>query len=92
MEAGARDEVEALARRGLDPALPVMRAHGVPGLVAHLRGDATMAEALARGQRDTRRYARRQFTFARHQLPDFRWTGAEEAEALALAAWRAGAS
>jgi tRNA dimethylallyltransferase len=71
MEQGALGEVERLAARGLDPALPVMRAHGVPGLVDYLRGDATLAEAIARGQRDTRAYSKRQVTFVRHQLPEF---------------------
>ena len=71
MEQGALSEVERLAARGLDPALPVMRAHGVPGLIDYLRGDATLAEAIARGQRDTRAYSKRQVTFVRHQLPEF---------------------
>ncbi len=71
MEQGALGEVERLAARGLDPALPVMRAHGVPGLIDYLRGDATLAEAIARGQRDTRAYSKRQVTFVRHQLPEF---------------------
>ena len=71
MEQGALGEVKRLAARGLDPALPVMRAHGVPGLIDYLRGDATLAEAIARGQRDTRAYSKRQVTFVRHQLPEF---------------------
>jgi tRNA dimethylallyltransferase len=71
MEQGALDEVARLAERGLDPALPVMRAHGVPGLIAYLRGGATMADAVERGQRDTRSYSKRQVTFVRHQLPEF---------------------
>jgi tRNA dimethylallyltransferase len=71
MEQGALGEVERLAARGLDPALPVMRAHGVPGLVDYLRGNATLADAIARGQRDTRAYSKRQVTFVRHQLPEF---------------------
>lgn len=73
MQNGAVEEVEALAARALDPALPAMRAHGVPGLIAWLRGEATREEAVARGQADTRHYAKRQFTFARHQLPDLAW-------------------
>lgn len=79
MEAGALAEVERLAARGLDPALPVMRAHGVPGLIEYLRGEATREDAIARGQRDTRAYAKRQFTFARHQLPEFRMVAPEAA-------------
>jgi tRNA dimethylallyltransferase len=82
METGALDEVAALAARGLDPALPIMRAHGVPGLIAHLRGEISRDEAIERGIRDTRQYARRQFTFARHQLTDFVWTTPAEAERL----------
>lgn len=82
MAAGALEEVRALAARGLDPALPAMRAHGVPGLIAHLRGETTLEAAIARGQADTRHYAKRQFTWARHQLPGFAWAhDAGEAEA-----------
>ncbi|MBX9991528.1 tRNA (adenosine(37)-N6)-dimethylallyltransferase MiaA [Phreatobacter oligotrophus] len=71
MEQGALDEVKRLAARGLDPALPAMRAHGVPGLIAFLRGEASLDEAIARGQKDTRAYAKRQETWFRHQMPDF---------------------
>jgi tRNA dimethylallyltransferase len=79
MEAGALEEAGALGRRGLDPMLPVMRAHGVPGLLAHLRGEASLEEAIARGQGDTRAYAKRQFTWFRHQLPDWTWVAPEQA-------------
>jgi tRNA dimethylallyltransferase len=78
---GALSEVEVLGRRGLDPALPVMRAHGVPHLLRHLAGDMELAEAARLGKADTRQYAKRQFTFARHQLPDFRWVAPRDAEA-----------
>ncbi|HEX3181573.1 MAG TPA: tRNA (adenosine(37)-N6)-dimethylallyltransferase MiaA [Beijerinckiaceae bacterium] len=73
LAAGALDEVEALRRRKLDPALPVMRAHGVPHLIAHLDGRMSLEEAANLGKRDTRAYVKRQFTFARHQLPEFLW-------------------
>ena len=81
IEAGALDEVARLAAQNLDPALPIMRAHGAPALMAFLRGKMSMDEAIARGQADTRAYAKRQFTFARHQLPDFRWLAPEGAGA-----------
>ncbi|WP_395665324.1 tRNA (adenosine(37)-N6)-dimethylallyltransferase MiaA [Methylocella sp.] len=85
IDQGALDEVAALAARGLDPALPVMRAHGVPHLAAHLRGEVSLDEAIRLSQRDTRAYAKRQRTFARHQLPAFRWTAPDDAlSALAL--------
>jgi tRNA dimethylallyltransferase len=76
---GALDEVAALMKRRLDPALPVMRAHGVPRLIAHLEGRLTLDEAAARSKLDTRHYAKRQFTWARHQLSGFKWVAPEEA-------------
>ncbi len=76
---GALEEVEALARLGLDPALPVMRAHGVPGLIGALRGDMPMDQAIDKGKADTRRYAKRQHTWFRHQASDFIWMKPEEA-------------
>lgn len=83
---GALQEVDALRERGLDPSLPVMRAHGVPHLIAHLQGEISLAEAASRAKLDTCRYAKRQLTFARHQLPLFKWAGPEDAEALILSA------
>jgi tRNA dimethylallyltransferase len=78
---GALREIDALMRRGLDPALPVMRAHGAPQLMAHLRGELSLVEAAGLAVRETRRYAKRQFTWARRQMPDFAWVAPEEAEA-----------
>lgn len=80
---GALDEVAALAARGLDPMLPVMRAHGVPGLIAHLRGEASLADAVARGKADTRAYAKRQFTWFRNSMPGWEWIAPEDALAAA---------
>ncbi len=84
VEGGALDEAAALAERRLDPMLPVMRAHGVPGLIAHLRGEIALEEAIRRGQGDTRRYAKRQFTWFRHQMPGWRWMTPEEAAGVAV--------
>jgi tRNA dimethylallyltransferase len=67
IEAGALAEAAALADRGLDPDLPVMKALGVPELLSHLRGEIRLAEAIAAAQRATRRYAKRQTTWFRHQ-------------------------
>ena len=82
MVAGALDEIARLKARNLDPALPAMRAHGVPHLIAHLNDEMTREEAIARSIIDTRHYVKRQFTFARHQLPAFAWTQAEDALTL----------
>jgi tRNA dimethylallyltransferase len=66
LHAGALDEVRALLAQNLDPALPLMRAHGVPELAAHLRGDLTLAEAATRAIAATMAYTKRQATWFRH--------------------------
>lgn len=71
LSAGALDEVGALAARGLDPLLPAMKAHGVPWLIRHLVGEISLADAAAEAKKDTRHYAKRQFTWFRHQLADW---------------------
>lgn len=63
---GALEEVRALAARGLDPALPAMRAHGVPELLAHLRGELTLEAAASRAVLLTGQYTKRQRTWWRH--------------------------
>lgn len=89
--AGALTEIERLAARHLDPLLPAMKAHGVPALIRHLRGEFNLEEAATIGRADTRHYAKRQFTWFRHQLPEFEWVKPEEAggwlAAAAKAAW-----
>ncbi|HUC09264.1 MAG TPA: tRNA (adenosine(37)-N6)-dimethylallyltransferase MiaA [Stellaceae bacterium] len=71
LENGALAEAQALAARRLDPALPAMKAVGLPELFRHLCGEMTLAEATAAAQRATRRYAKRQTTWFRHQAdPD----------------------
>ena len=71
LTAGALGEVRALAARHLDPLLPAMKAHGVPWLIRHLRGDISVEEAAESAKKDTRHYAKRQFTWFRHQLADW---------------------
>jgi len=79
LKAGALEEVKRLAARNLDPLLPAMKAHGVPALIRHLRGELTLEEAASIGRADTRHYAKRQFTWFRHQLPEFEWVEPEAA-------------
>jgi tRNA dimethylallyltransferase len=79
LSAGALEEVASLAARQLDPLLPAMKAHGVPALIRHLNGEITLHEAAEIGRADTRHYAKRQFTWFRHQLPEFEWVKPEQA-------------
>lgn len=71
LEQGALEEVRAFAARKLDPTLPATKAHGAPALSAHLRGEMSLQAATEIGQRDTRRYAKRQFTWIANQMPDW---------------------
>ncbi|HRK25028.1 MAG TPA: tRNA dimethylallyltransferase, partial [Beijerinckiaceae bacterium] len=73
IDAGALDEVRALAGLGLPANRGVMKAHGVPHLLGYLRGELPLAEAIMLGQRDTRRYAKRQLTWARRFMADWQW-------------------
>src|SRR5690242_4594557 len=77
--AGALDEVRRLAARGLDPLLPAMKAHGVPWLIRHLAGEVTLDEAVHQARLDTRHYAKRQFSWFRHQLGDCLLVAPEDA-------------
>jgi tRNA dimethylallyltransferase len=74
---GAVDEVRRLGERGLDPSLPAMKAHGVPWLLRHLRGEIALDEAVDGAKRDTRRYTKRQLTWFRNQMTDWTWAEPE---------------
>lgn len=67
LAAGALDEARALAARGLDPALPAMKAVGVPALLGHLAGETDLETAIEIAKRDSRRFAKRQFTWFSNQ-------------------------
>jgi len=67
IEKGALKEVEKLLARNLDPALPAMKILGVPELAAHLRGETSLDEAIAKAKQATRHYAKRQMTWFRNQ-------------------------
>ncbi len=71
IEAGVMDEVTAMANRHLDPSIPAMKAVGAPPLMAHLRGDLTLEQAVTQAKTDTRRYAKRQRTWLRNQMSDW---------------------
>ncbi len=68
MKLGALEEARRLWERKLDPELPAMRAHGMPGFADHFAGRASLVDAVERCKRDTRRYAKRQMTWIAHQF------------------------
>lgn len=73
VDKGALDEVRELLALKLDPALPAMKAIGVPELAAHVRGETALETALQLAAISTRQYAKRQSTWFRNQLgPEWR--------------------
>jgi tRNA dimethylallyltransferase len=71
MKTGALEEARRLYDRRLDPELPAMRAHGMPGFSDYFAGRTSLEDAVERCKRDTRRYAKRQMTWIAHQFTDW---------------------
>ena len=73
LDRGALDEARFVMGLNLPANRGVMKAHGMPHLLAYLRGDMSRDEAIRLGQQDTRNYAKRQFTWARRFMADWQW-------------------
>ena len=69
---GVLAETARLVEQGIDPSHPSMSAHGYVHWAAHLRGDATLEDAIQATAKDVRAYSRRQMTWFRRD-PDIRW-------------------
>lgn len=80
---GGLEEVQALAAQNLDPMLPAMKAVGIPPLLAHIRGEMSLLDALEIAKRDTRRYAKRQLTWFRNRMQTGYAFNAQYSERLA---------
>lgn len=95
LAAGLVEEVRALWKRGCDERLVSMKGLGYAQLLPHLRGEASLVEAVERLKRDTRRFAKRQLTWFRAD-PTIMWIDVTETGGLAQAAelivkeWREG--
>jgi len=76
--AGLAEEVRALLTRGCDEKLSSMKGLGYAQFVPYVRGDISLEEAVRRLKRDTRRFAKRQFTWFRADL-GIEWIDVEEA-------------
>jgi len=68
VERGAIEEVQCLLARKFDDTLPIMKAIGVPQLMAYLAGQSTLDDAIAKIQAATRQYAKRQSTWFRNSF------------------------
>jgi tRNA dimethylallyltransferase len=82
---GAIEEVATLlARKDLPADAPIRRAIGVPPIGEYLRDAIARDAALAQVQLGTRRYAKRQYTWFRHQPPE-EWHIATESNEIDVA-------
>jgi tRNA dimethylallyltransferase len=86
VEAGLVQEVRRLLDAGFTERDPGMNATGYIEMIPHLRGEYDLAEAVRLIQNATRRYARRQLTWLRHQLPPGACRLDAQQPAVALAA------
>ncbi|MEQ8194232.1 MAG: tRNA (adenosine(37)-N6)-dimethylallyltransferase MiaA [Rhodospirillales bacterium] len=68
IEAGALEEVRALAALALPAGVPAMKAVGVPELLAHVAGKAPLDQSVKMAKQATRNFAKRQLTWFRNQL------------------------
>jgi tRNA dimethylallyltransferase len=95
ISAGFVEEVRGLLEKGYAPDAPGLTAVGYKDLARSLRGEISLDEAVERVRHGTRRYARRQLTWLRNQLPAGSvvvdaTASLEEQVGLTLGAWRAG--
>jgi len=70
---GLLQEVKALIDKGYPPNLPAMQALGYKELICHLNGEYNLQTAIDAIKQGTRRFAKRQITWFKHQLPQARW-------------------
>ena len=80
MAGGALEEVRNLMSRRLDPALPLMRALGVPSLIAMISGEQEPEAAIEDAKMQTRRFSKRQLTWFRNQFSGWKRISAQLSE------------
>lgn len=83
IEEGAAEEVQDLARLGLAPDLPLMRALGVRPLMQMQAGRLARNEAIEGAKAETRQYAKRQVTWLRSNMSSWKWVDTQYMESLA---------
>jgi tRNA dimethylallyltransferase len=81
--AGFVEEVRALIAAGYAPEKPPLSTIGYKQIVAHLRGEMTLVDAISLAKRDSRRLAKRQLTWFRRE-PEIVWLDPERAAQDAL--------
>lgn len=69
IEHGALDEIRALPH--MEPTQPLMKAIGVPELLAHVNGELSLEDAKIKAKTATRNYIKRQMTWFRGQMKNW---------------------
>jgi tRNA dimethylallyltransferase len=69
IDQGAIEEIRALPN--LDTTQPLMKAIGVPELLAHIKGELTLEDAKIKAKTATRNYIKRQMTWFRGQMKNW---------------------
>ena len=88
IEHGFVAEVDRLMKRpGLNRSNSSMRAVGYRQLWAHLEGEVSLDEAVARGQAATRQLAKRQLTWLRSMPKIRRFDPLDAGAAVTISAW-----
>lgn len=82
MAGGALEEVRTLLTAGYSSELPLMRALGVAPLARHLRGAASLPDAIAAAKGDTRKYAKRQRTWLRRNMSAWNLVNSQQMERM----------
>lgn len=86
--AGLVDEVRGLLAAGYRPDLPAFSSLGYREILAMLRGEMTLAEAVTAIKHHTHRFARQQYTWFRLDDPAITWFAAGLPDLAARAAAR----
>jgi tRNA dimethylallyltransferase len=81
MADGLVEEVRGLIEKGYSAELPSMKGLGYRQIVGTIKGEYDRAEAVDRLKRDTKRYAKRQFTWFNRD-PSIRWIDLAESEGV----------
>jgi tRNA dimethylallyltransferase len=81
VDSGAVEEVRQVLSLGLAPSLPALKALGMRELGAVAEGRVTLGDGLSAFQAATRRYAKRQTTWFRHQMSDWSRLSASDPQA-----------
>ncbi len=71
-ETGLVDEVRRILLLGFPPEVKPLESHGYRQCLQYLRGEMSLEEAVLHAQRNTRRYAKRQWTWFRRER-DMEW-------------------